>query len=99
MAAFAGQAKIAALTFEEHRARLIYKSKGNGVDWKAMRKEEFETKKFIHPNDEWQCFICLEDKPELDILGEGEMFTTLICDPCREKLGQDILEGKTLLNF
>lgn len=60
-----------------------------------MKIEEIEIVKFIHPNDVWQCFICLKQKIELSALAENEREVFLICDACRLKLASNFLENKT----
>lgn len=64
-----------------------------------MEIEDVEVIKFIHPNDEWQCFICRRKDVELSEFAENGQEVFLICEPCRNDAARKLLEDETLKNL
>lgn len=45
-----------------------------------MMREEFTAKDVL---DEWKCFVCLTDAPDLEVFAEDDARIYLICEKCR----------------
>jgi hypothetical protein len=58
-----------------------------------MKREEFAAKKVL---DEWKCFVCLKEKPEMEIFAEDAERIYLICESCRKRNENNVLESENL---
>lgn len=61
-----------------------------------MKREEFAAKDVL---DEWKCFVCLEEKPDLEIFAEDDARIYLICVVCRKANEKRVSEGLASGNF
>ena len=55
-----------------------------------MKREEFVEKKVL---DEWKCFVCLEEKSEMEVFAEDAERIYLICEPCRKQNENSLREN------
>lgn len=55
-----------------------------------MKREEFTAKDAL---DEWKCFVCLEEKPDLEVFAEDAKRIYLICASCRKANEKRVREG------
>ena len=58
-----------------------------------MKREEFTV---IEVLDEWKCFVCLQEKPEMEVFAEDAGRIFLICEPCRKRNENNLLENENL---
>jgi hypothetical protein len=58
-----------------------------------MKREEFAAKDVL---DEWKCFVCLEEKPDLEVFAEDGKRIFLICASCRERNENTLLKNVDL---
>ncbi len=58
-----------------------------------MKREEFAERKVL---DEWKCFVCLDEKPEMEVFAEDAERIYLICEPCRKQNENNLRENVNL---
>lgn len=47
-----------------------------------------------NPEDEWKCFMCLQEKPDMDVFAEDDSRIYLICEPCRNEIVRNLMENE-----
>lgn len=58
-----------------------------------MKREEFAAKDVL---DEWKCFVCLEEKPEMEVFAEDAERIYLVCELCRKQNENNLQENVRL---
>ncbi len=58
-----------------------------------MKRGEFTATEIL---DEWKCFVCLEEKSEMEVFAEDGKRIYLICEPCRKRNENNLLENENL---
>lgn len=60
-----------------------------------MKKEELKSANAA-PLEQWKCFVCSEEKEEMELFGEGNDRIYLICDSCHAENLRKLLANETL---
>ena len=68
----------------------------NVVKCEDMKREEFTAKEIL---DEWKCFVCLQEKPDLEVFAEDAERIYLICESCRKRNENALHEDIDLLGL
>ena len=68
----------------------FYKLNRNVVKCEDMKRKEFVAKDVL---DEWKCFLCLEEKPDLEVFAEDDARIYLICASCRKENEKRVRDG------